>query len=384
MTDILVSIIVPVYNCQDYIKQNIESVIAQTYQSFEVIYVTDGCTDLSTSIIKSYEKVDRRIRLIENGDNKGAAYRRNQGLEISRGEWITFWDADDTYEKTYIWDMVSVIDNDVDFIICNYDIIGCGGRKPFEFNHNSFDFKNVISYAPCNKLVKRQLLINNKIRFQEIPNCNDIYFSITCLLESKKSKYVDKVLWHYRVGQSNNLSTGREKNCYLMEALDAIYEKVNEKEDDTLLMKFSSFAQFNILGYRKFPAFAHMIEKYNKTYKSKWNLDIKLEREFFVSNSSFFDNKKIAIMGTGGVGTDYFTQLTKEGKTIVGCFDNNWKKYCDTKLEAKPVEDIINVDFDVVIIAISDEKLAMQMKNQLCKLNVDDGKIWWKKPEKEN
>lgn len=94
----LVSVIIPVYNSLPFLKDSIESIIAQTYQEWELIIVDDGSTDGSVELIKQYAERDSRIRLILLGENKGAAIARNRGIQEARGRYIAFNDSDDMWK----------------------------------------------------------------------------------------------------------------------------------------------------------------------------------------------------------------------------------------------------------------------------------------------
>ena len=92
----LVSIIMPVYNCEKYLQESIESVLSQSYQNWELLAVDDGSRDRSLSIIESYVKKDSRVRLFQNNSNvHGPGIARNYGMEQIRGKYTYFSDADD-------------------------------------------------------------------------------------------------------------------------------------------------------------------------------------------------------------------------------------------------------------------------------------------------
>jgi teichuronic acid biosynthesis glycosyltransferase TuaG len=99
MIDELISIIVPVYNAQDFIAKTIEFVQAQTYEKWELILVDDGSTDKSIEIINNKSQTDSRVRLIRQEINGGAAKARNRGIDESRGRYICFLDSDDIWER---------------------------------------------------------------------------------------------------------------------------------------------------------------------------------------------------------------------------------------------------------------------------------------------
>ena len=97
----LISIIVPVYNVEKYLKKCLDSILSQTYKNFEVIIVNDGSPDNSQKIIDEYKKKDKRIIVLEK-ENGGLSSARNYGIEHANGKYISFVDADDYIEKDYV------------------------------------------------------------------------------------------------------------------------------------------------------------------------------------------------------------------------------------------------------------------------------------------
>ncbi len=98
MNQIKVSVIVPVYNAQQYLKDTLDTIIGQSLKSIEIICVDDGSSDESLSILKDYQNKDSRL-IVLTQQNQYAGVARNNGLNIARGKYVVFWDADDLFEK---------------------------------------------------------------------------------------------------------------------------------------------------------------------------------------------------------------------------------------------------------------------------------------------
>ena len=114
----LVSIIIPVYNCEKYLQRNLETVTGQSYKNLEIIYVDDGSSDQSADIIRSFMKKDRRIKLISQ-ENHGVSYARNAGLKAATGTLITFSDADDYIDCRYVEAMAcAIMEEQADISCC--------------------------------------------------------------------------------------------------------------------------------------------------------------------------------------------------------------------------------------------------------------------------
>lgn len=99
----MLSVIVPVYNAEEYLRKCIDSILYQTYSDLELLLINDGSTDSSGAVCDEYARRDERVRVIHK-ENGGVSSTRNLGLDLAQGEWITFVDADDwieheTYEK---------------------------------------------------------------------------------------------------------------------------------------------------------------------------------------------------------------------------------------------------------------------------------------------
>lgn len=92
-----VSVILPVYNVERYLKKCMDDILGQTLREIEVICIDDGSTDGSLGILREYEQKDERVRVLEQ-ENTGAAFARNRGMELAKGEYLSFLDSDDFYE----------------------------------------------------------------------------------------------------------------------------------------------------------------------------------------------------------------------------------------------------------------------------------------------
>lgn len=113
----LISIIVPIYNEEKYIKKCVSTIISQEYSNWELLLINDGSTDGTYSIIETLSKIDPRIKVI-NQENCGAIKTRIKGILLAKGEYITFVDADDFLNENYLIDLISgTKNNKVDLVI---------------------------------------------------------------------------------------------------------------------------------------------------------------------------------------------------------------------------------------------------------------------------
>jgi glycosyltransferase involved in cell wall biosynthesis len=126
----LISVIVPVYNIEDYVRKCVESIMAQTYKNIEIVLVDDGSTDGSSAICDELAETDARIKILHTA-NGGQSVARNLGIKVSKGSYITFIDGDDYVTVDYILHLYELIkDHHADISITNYCIQRDGAKKP--------------------------------------------------------------------------------------------------------------------------------------------------------------------------------------------------------------------------------------------------------------
>ena len=213
-----VSIIVPVYNGYKYIDKCIESLVNQTFKDIEIILVNDGSTDNVAEKLNYWEQNDGRIHVIDN-KNHGAAFSRNQGIEHSKGKYISFIDSDDWCHKTMIEKLYfELVKNQADYVFCDYYHVYKDGRieKSIRDINNQYptSLKNNKEYLfkidpnVWNKMYKRTLLVNNNIRFEDkIKKCHDLPFTTKVLTTAERIVQVKECLYYYCVDKNENSIT---------------------------------------------------------------------------------------------------------------------------------------------------------------------------------
>lgn len=218
-----ISVIVPIYNAQQYLTDTINSLINQTIKSIEIILVNDGSTDNSKTICEEYAKKDDRIIVI-NKENGGLADARNAGLKVAKGKYIMFLDAGDLFELDsceYMYNVIEEIKSD--YVIGNYQMMDDDGTKwdkpAFdveeykEFKINKNDYQKsffVMNSTAWNKIYKNKFLKDNNITFKVPSPSEDDYFTSLCYIKANSGYYTSKVMYLYR-NSPNSLS----KDCSL-------------------------------------------------------------------------------------------------------------------------------------------------------------------------
>ena len=230
----LISIIMPVYNGERFLSEAIESIIAQTYENWELLAVDDGSTDKSLQIIEAYAEKDGRIKLLKNDSGEhGPGIARNYGIERISGKYTYFIDADDWIKKDLFKDTVSLAEKTGADIIPFGFVIEDNGkqiRKPlkpcgdFVFE----DFKSIANeilrgtWSECHELIKSEII--KDVRHNKYKTCEDICFQMDLLCNVKKVCGIDKEFYHYRVVK-NSISHSSEWDSLFFEQSITLWEK---------------------------------------------------------------------------------------------------------------------------------------------------------------
>ena len=202
--DPLVSVIVPIYKVEEFIKKTVESIMNQDYKNLEIILVNDGSPDKSPQIIDDLSKRDKRIYVIHQ-ENKGVSAARNAGIKIARGEYITFVDGDDWIEPNYISYFINLVTcSDCEMVMNRSNYLD---NKKYKSKNNSYIisaekaiewiYLGKIFVAVWNKMYKTSFLKENGIVFDEsIWYGEGMLFNIDCLQYSKKVVIGEKNVYH--------------------------------------------------------------------------------------------------------------------------------------------------------------------------------------------
>ena len=219
----LVSIIIPIYNVENYLEQCIISVVHQTYKNLEIILVNDGSPDNSLGICEQWKRADSRIKLI-NKDNGGLSDARNCGLRVSSGELVLFVDSDDWISINMVENMVNeMIQNDVDLVVCDFIRVFPDG---FMEKNNKQDFPpKVVSVDEFLKLVLEDKVVTNHAwrrlyKKKYIPeevfpknrNFEDIFSTPKFVKNISKVLIVNDAYYYYRFNDNSIVNNLNYKN----------------------------------------------------------------------------------------------------------------------------------------------------------------------------
>lgn len=260
--DCAVSVIVPVYNVEKYVRRCLDSLTGQTCSNIEIIVVNDGSADRSGEIAEEAAGRDARIRVVTK-QNGGLSSSRNAGIEESRGRYLTFVDGDDWVEPDFVGHMLKAAeDGRADICICNMKYVNEGGscrkRTPHIDISDSADRKKALSdmfngyrfkFHTPNKLYRRNLFTDYGIRFPEGKLYEDAYTTYRVFAKAERFVYLPEYLYNYRQQRSGSiLASAFSKRRYDIYGALTAMEKDIVRESPELWNAFDHCVVINILS----------------------------------------------------------------------------------------------------------------------------------------
>lgn len=247
-----ISVIIPVYNCEKFLKRCIDSVINQTYKNLEIIAINDGSTDSSLEILNDFLEKDDRI-IVKNNENHGVSFTRNFGLNISTGKYFMFVDADDSLEECAIEILYRTLkEKNVDVVRGNYRLLNNEGKVIL--NGKLLDCMGNIIRSPKDEIGKFLYIKNNipcysvlllidskyKVNFsEELSFMEDTVFYYDLLININSIVLIPDIIYNYYKNESSrvNKNENYERNIYQILKVNSILESKNIKYKDKLNCK---------------------------------------------------------------------------------------------------------------------------------------------------
>lgn len=255
-----ISIIVPIYNVEDYLSECIESMCKQTYENIEIILVDDGSTDNSLEIAKTYAAKDSRIKLISQ-KNQGANVARNAGLNAATGEWVCFADGDDWVDSNMCKELLEYASSDIDIIFYSYRSI-CGSTikeaartdKEFKISKNEFvelqhatlnrlgpyrfGVQTMDTVSVWDKMYRLDFLRKNNLRFiDELPKLQDLLFNLDVYDCAESGYVINKSYYNYRINEGSVSKRYQENIVNKFDVIHKYLAIFMEKHADDEIMK---------------------------------------------------------------------------------------------------------------------------------------------------
>ena len=325
--NISISVIIPVYNAEKYLDKCLESIINQSLKDIEIIFINDGSTDSSLKLLEKYRSKDNRIIIIDQKNLRQAA-ARNNGLKIAKGEYISFVDADDWIEDTFLEQMYNeAINNDADIVASNVKSFINNNYKPDEYvgywtmygSKNTLisaedKFGIIYSCAIWNKIYRREFLMKNSIFFCEDLFLEDVTFNHVASILSNKIIVSNNTFYYYNRGNDNSFMHNAEISKKTLDMIN-MTKKTKELIKDKTISDYNvyskildSFEIYNLLGW---------LNQINKKY---------IEEYYELMRNSF---KKIDIHNNNFILEEYLKLYNKvlENDTYVNFIYKNKQEY---------------------------------------------------------
>ena len=301
-----ISVIIPVYNIQQHLRECLDSVLGQSYPHLQVICVDDGSTDESPAILAEYAQKDPRVQVIRQ-QNAGPGAARNTGLEAATGEYVIFLDSDDWFEPDFLEQMVDTAQREgADVAICRaveFDT-NSGRELPSEWMMKKQYLPGKLAFAPqemadhlfqftygmpWDKFYRRELLTSSGIRYPALKNSEDLAFVYPTLLAAKRIAVVDEVLIHHRINRMASVSNSR---CGQPEAPYEAFQIVKEYLEqhqlmDTYRRSFLNWAMEFLVWHISNMSQRDIQKQYLNTLRHQWLPQLHFEEH----PASYYESK---------------------------------------------------------------------------------------------
>ena len=319
---IKISILVPIYNVEKYLKECLDSLITQTIEDIEIICINDGSTDLSLQILNEYQIKDKRIKII-NKENSGYGASMNIGLEKANGKYIGIVESDDFVKNTMFEDLYKIaIQKDADIVKSDfycYTTVNNHARKAGRISKlitnkiiNAESHPKLLKMQPSiwSAIYKRDFLNANNIRFLETPGASyqDTSFSFKAMALAKKVVLTDKSYLYYRQDNENSSIHSKEKVFMICGEYDEITKFLNQRPE-----------------IKKFANCHKLIKQYN-TYM--WNL-IRIDEQFRDSFIDIFSESYKKYYESGELNKEFYKKVNKKNIYLLIFDKENFKIYAN-------------------------------------------------------
>ncbi len=382
-----VSIIIPIYNIQDYLEKCVNSILVQTYSELEIILVDDGSTDKSSLICDQFGVMDSRVNVIHK-ENGGLVSARKCGLARATGEYVLNVDGDDWIEPNAIEVMLyRALEFDADFVQCSFFFETGIQKKEMTFAEKNEvmidDASEIISQWLCNdnknqldsqiftKLVKTDVF---RSAYESVPdnmsNGEDFVCFVELICRARNYTSICDKLYHY-VYRDNSLSHQVTlprllKEYYLTHYIVALIEEKRLDITNEVTNKW--------IEQRLILASAGVL---NKLYREYIYIPM-----YVSANIKEFRNKRVVIYGGGVAGNDFYNQATKyKDIQIVLWVDKRYYEISNPFMAVTSIGRITEVMYDVICVAIKNKSVYEQIKMELLEIGVSKNKIIWMEPK---
>lgn len=388
----LLSVVVPVYNSEKTIEKCIRSIMGQTYHNLEIIVVIDGGEDQSYHICEKLAYVDERIKVLKN-EHLGVMATRKAGVNMATGEYTAFVDSDDWIEECYFEKLMEDIDG-VDVVITdryiveqeNQQISYCCPRHIEQGTYSGDKIKyiwemaaspNGIDCCLWNRVCRTSLI---NISVNNVPDniylMEDYAISLQALLMCDKVKVLNIGGYHYCVRSDSLVHSIHKDYLYNLHLLYTFMLKILENHNykERLIPCFSQHMRYWLAGT---PGCLGL-----ESVREKEKLDIYYVNIYY----PYFGRLKksrLILYGAGHVGQAYYYHIIHDNEAeLVAWVDKAFYKYKYLKEKVCSPDEINNIEFDYIILAVWEEKVAVEIKKELVKKGISKDIILWNKTKR--
>ena len=302
-----VSVIVPIYNVEKYLEKCINSLLSQTLEDIQIILVNDGSKDNSGNIAKEYEKNNNDRVIYVEKENGGLSDARNYGLKYATGDFIVFLDSDDYIEKNAYEEMYNkAIEENADYVECDFiwefpNKIRVDKQYPYKNKKEMLSFVRVVAW---NKLIKRQLIIDNNLEFPKGLRYEDIEFTYKLIPFVNKFAYVDKPFIHYVQREGSIANVQNERTAEIFTVLDNVIEFYKK---NNIYEEYRNELEYNYARYLLCSSLKRMCKIKDKTIREKL-----LTESWERLNSNFPNWKENVILKTVNIGKNKYMRTVNK------------------------------------------------------------------------
>ena len=264
-----VSVIVPIYNVEKYLEKCINSLLSQTLEDIQIILVNDGSKDNSGNIAREYEKNNKNRIIYVEKENGGLSDARNYGLKYATSDFIAFLDSDDYIEKNAYEEMYNkAIEENADYVECDFiwefpNKIRVDKQYTYKNKKEMLSFVRVVAW---NKLIKRQLIIDNNLEFPKGLRYEDVEFTYKLIPFVNRFAYVDKPFIHYVQREDSIANVQNERTAEIFTVLDNVIEFYKK---NNIYEEYRNELEYNYARYLLCSSLKRMCKIKDKSIREK-------------------------------------------------------------------------------------------------------------------
>lgn len=304
-----VSVVIPTYNVENYIRETLECFLKQTLRDIEIIVVDDGSTDRTREILREMREKDNRISVYEQ-ENQGAGIARNYGLEHATGKYVYFFDGDDYCESDFLNKVVDKAEKTgADIVVFDYYRVDQKTkRKKYYTGLNRallpkgnpyFSYKEVpdriltiVNPTPWNKLYNREYIVGTGLKYLGLSTTNDITFASLSVAMASKVVYFPKAFVYYRINRQDSITSQKQKRLNdVIAAVDSAVQQANQLEYAEKIQCAIVYFVIRNLHFSLTHYAGHFLSGYHRRYYKKIHRIFREDAYMSMTKELLGDNK---------------------------------------------------------------------------------------------